>query len=54
MNKIMIVEIIIFVILLLAGLIIRYILRKRLENYDGMGEVKRMEEGGKQPPKSIL
>ena len=54
MNGIMVVEIIIFLVALLAGLIVMLLLRHKLKQYDGMGEVKRMENGQKQPPKSIL
>jgi len=54
MNGIMVVEIIIFLAALLAGLIVMLLLRHKLKQYDGMGEVKRMENGQKQPPKSIL
>ena len=57
MNSIMVVEIIIFGVLLLAGLFVMLFLRHKLKQYDGMGEVKKEkigETGDNKPPKAVL
>ena len=54
MNMIMIVEIVIIAAFLSAGLIIWLVLRHKLKEYDGMGQVKRMDEEGKEPPRIVL
>ena len=54
MNLYMIIEILIFVVLLLAGLILMAVLRRKLRQYDGMGDIKKKVEGRKQPPKRVL
>ena len=53
----MVVEIIIFGVLLLAGLFVMLFLRHKLKQYDGMGEVKKGEigeTGDNKPPKAVL
>ena len=57
MNAIMVVEIIVFGVLLLAGLFVMLFLRHKLKQYDGMGEVKKGEigkTGDNKPPKAVL
>ena len=60
MNSIMVVEIIVFGVLLLAGLFVMLFLRHKLKQYDGMGEVKKGEIGEtgdigeNKPPKAVL
>ena len=54
MNQFMVIEIIVFAIALLVGLIVMLVLRRKLKDYDGMGEVKRETKRQKKPPKKIL
>ena len=54
MHSIMVIEIIVIAIALLAGLVITLVLRKKLKDYDGMGEVKKGKIGKNKPPKKVL
>lgn len=54
MNTAMIIELIVFFVLLLAGLALAFYLRRQLEKYDGMGEVKKDVPGRKKPPAKTL
>ena len=49
MNQFMVIEIIVFAIALLVGLIVMLVLRRKLKDYDG-----RETKGQKKPPKKIL
>ena len=54
MNQAMIIEIIVFAVILISGLVTSIILKRKLREYDGMGEVKREVQGRKPAPRKIL
>ena len=54
MNTAMIIELVVFFVLLAAGSALAFYLRRRLDKYDGMGEVKKKAPGRKKPPAKTL
>ena len=54
MNRFMVIELIVFSGAVLLGLFSMFVLRRKLQEYDGMGEVKRKTEGRKRPPEKVL
>jgi hypothetical protein len=54
MNTAMIIELIVFFAFLIAGVALASYLRRQLEKYDGMGEVKKNAPGKKKPPSKTL
>lgn len=50
MNQAMIVEIIVFAVLFVSGLVTAFVLKRKLRDYDGMGEVRREVKGRKGNP----
>ena len=54
MNTAMIIELVIFAVLALGGLALSFYLRRKLEEYDGMGEVKKKTDRRKTPSDKTL